>query len=544
VCQPWRPQGDGAIPRQPVSYPTVRTLVLALLLASLGCASATLKRSDERAVARADALVGEGCYTCLIEARNLYETTLARRRPPALVQRLFEVELLLGLREKELALDAAALVRARALAKELPTALMAERYLRLAEAIPPDEVGTPRRERRLFITNHLEWMGAAGPRTGAIAADVAWLDGGLLSARVRQYLSLSLDCSYKTSSRPAASEPPAPGAPSDETSPLLAYRKAICLPFNKEALDEVRRAVPRFAEIAYFLGRIALPAVARDGGRLARVALEEAYAAFPSSPAVTYLNGSLKQMAGDCRAALRFYDETLEKQALHEDALLGRTVCLSVLGQSDAAIAVASRIIELQADNQGDAFYWRAWNRHQRRELVAARADIERAKTLRYNSSVLTLAGIIEHDQDDLAPAETDLSAAKVVDASNCVASWYMALVGLKREAWMAAATQFTTAMECYRASALDTEGRMQAMAARDDLEPEWRAAQLAGFEAALKEDRSQESASAYNAAVNYLRGGDRTKAATFADLAAHDPVRLPKVEELRKLLIPPVDPR
>jgi hypothetical protein len=518
---------------------SVRTLLVVLLVASSACASVRVKRTEERAVARADALVREGCYTCLIEARDLYQSTLVRRRPPVLVQRLFEVELLIALREQELALDASATFdRARALAKELPPALMADRYFQLAASIPPDEIGTPRRERQLFIANHLEWMGAAGPRTGAIAADLALLDTGLLSAQVRQYVSMSLDCSYNATSRPAGASRPAAGeGPTPETSPLLAYRAAICFPMKEKALAEVRRAAPRFGEIAFFLGRIALPTMDLDGGRKARGLLEEAYAAFPSSSAITYLNGSLKQMAGDCRGALRFYDETLARRPLHEDALLGRTVCLSYLGQSDAAIAAATHLIDLRTDNQGDAFYWRAWNRHQRRELVLARADIERAKTLRYNSSVLTLAGMIEHDQDDLTPAETDLSAAKKVDASNCVASWYLALVGLKREAWIPAATQFTTAMECYRTNALDTEHRMQAMAAREDLDAEWRTAQLAGFEAAIKEDRSQESASAYNAAVNFLRGGERTKAVAFADLAARDPARLPKVEELRKLI-------
>jgi tetratricopeptide (TPR) repeat protein len=520
----------------------VRFLVLALLLASAACASASLKRTDQQALQRADALVLEGCYSCLGEARDLYEQTLSRRRAPAVVQRLFEVELLIGLREKELALDAtAAFARAHTLAAELPSVVMADRYLEIAEAIPPDEVGTPRRERQTFLANHSAWMGGGASRGAPAPPDVAWLDTGSLSGPVRQYLSLSLACGYNAGPRaPGSSARPAPAELPAGTAPLVAYRAAICFPMNQAALTEVRRAVPRFAETAFFLGKIGLRTAAQDGGTKARAPLEEAYAAFPSSTAVTYLNGSVKQMAGDCRTALKFYDETLARQALHEDALLGRTICLSFLGQSDAAIAAATRIIDLRTDNQGDAFYWRAWNRHERRELVPAREDIERAKTLRYNSSVLTLAGIIEHDQDDLAPAETDLSAAKSVDVSNCVASWYLALVGLKRQTWVPAATQFTTAMECYHASVLDTEARMRTMAARDDLDPEWRAAQLAAFEAALKEDRSQESASAYNAAVNFLRGGDRTRAVAFADLAARDPVRLPKVEELRKLLSPP----
>jgi hypothetical protein len=147
---------------------------------------------------------------------------------------------------------------------------------------------------------------------------------------------------------------------------------------------------------------------------------------------------------------------------------------------------------------------------------------------------------MIEHDQNDLEPARTDLSAARDLDASSCVARWYLALVALKREEWTPTGTHFVDAMDCYRASALDTERRMRVIVAREDLDPEWRTTQLAGFESAIKEARSQESASAYNAAVNFLRGGDRTAAATYADLAARDPARAPKVEELRKLYMGP----
>jgi hypothetical protein len=201
-------------------------------------------------------------------------------------------------------------------------------------------------------------------------------------------------------------------------------------------------------------------------------------------------------------------------------------------------------LIDRRAYNQGDALYWRAWNHHQGANLTIARADIDRAKTLRYSSSVLTLAGMIEHDQNDLEPARTDLTSAKDLDGANCVARWYLALVALKREDWTRTGTHFVEAMNCYQASALDIERRMRVMAAREDLDPEWRTSQLAGFEIAIKEDRSQESASAYNAAVNFLRGGDREAANTYADLAARDPVRAPKVEELRKVYMAPATPR
>ena len=534
-------QPDVARHERPVSKSTVRFLIVGpvaftlavAVMVSGGCATAGRQRAEQQGLLRADELVLQGCLACLTEARDLYLQAVIRGRTPAVVQRLFEAELLIGLREKELALDwTAAFVRARDLSAKLPPALAADRYLRLADAVLPDEVGTPRRERDGLLA-------ARGLRPEKLREELTWLETGLLSGVVRRYLALALECTYGGISRSRQS-PAGPPAPQQADLPgLLLYRTAVCRPTTSGSLDRLRADVPRFAEAALFQGRVALQAVQEDGGIKARGFLQEAYAAFPLSPAATYLNGSLNQFAGDCRAALRFYDETLAGKSSHEDALLGRTACLSALKEFDAAIAVATRLIDMRAYNQADAFYWRAWNHHQRVDLSLARADVNRAKAVRYNSPVLTLAGMIEHDQDDLFPAETDLAAAKDLDESNCTARWYLALVALKREAWGQAGSHFASAMECYTANAADAERRMHAMAAREDVDPQWRATQLAGFEATIKDDRSQESASAYNAAVNFLRTGDRVNAASYADLAARDPQRRSKVEEIRKLLIP-----
>ncbi len=505
------------------------SLIAALSMAPAGCASARAKRGEQQALFRADGLVLQGCHACLIEARDLYAAAASRRRPPAVLQRLFEVELLVALREKELGMDArGALDRARVLSLELPAGVEAGRYLQLAEAVLPDDIGTPKHERNLLARRMAN--------REQMDRDRLWLETGWLAADVRQYISLALDCSNAPRPSPADALPN-PGSRTD-LPPLLLYRTGVCSP-SAGILAWVRSEVPRFTEAAFFQGRVALQAVQTDGGKSARAFMREAYADFPRSPAVTYMNGSVNQLAGDCRAALRFYDETLALRELHEDALLGRTACLSYLKKSDAAIATATRLIDMKAYNYGDAFYWRAWNRHQRGELPPARADIDRAKTLRYSSSVLTLAGMIDYDQDDLAPATADLKVAKDLDGANCIARWYLALVELRREAWATTASHFADAMTCYDASAKATEARTRILAAREDLDPEWRAGQLAGFEAAIDEDRSQESASAYNAAVNFLRAGDRPASSRFADLAARDPLRLPKVEELRKLMLP-----
>jgi len=69
----------------------------------------------------AELRVSEGCYDCLLEAKGAYEKLGVTQGRPSVAMRLFEIELLLTLRERELAMDSAAsLARARALAPELP----------------------------------------------------------------------------------------------------------------------------------------------------------------------------------------------------------------------------------------------------------------------------------------------------------------------------------------------------------------------------------------------------------------------------------------
>ena len=57
-------------------------------------------------------------------------------------------------------------------------------------------------------------------------------------------------------------------------------------------------------------------------------------------------------------------------------------------------------------------------------------------------------------------------------------------------------------------------------------------------FEAAIKDDTSQVSASAFNAAINYARANNREKALEYCDLAAKDPDRAKQAAELRALIV------
>src|SRR5262245_34862344 len=89
----------------------------ACALVTAACASGRIKRENAMALAAADGRVLEGCYDCLIQARDGYERLASAKyvKRDTVALRLFEANLLLVLREKELQLDwAASIERAKA----------------------------------------------------------------------------------------------------------------------------------------------------------------------------------------------------------------------------------------------------------------------------------------------------------------------------------------------------------------------------------------------------------------------------------------------
>jgi len=500
---------------------------VALLL--IGCAARTVKPPDPGVVGRAERLVAQGCHDCLLEARELLEPLAATSPDPGTgLTRLFEVQLLLVLRRKELAMDVdLEMERARTLAARLPAHAGADRYLELVEAIPPDRAGTPNPDRRMFPPGIQDLQRYAGDA-------LTWLESQEILPLLNGYLTTAVQCTL-VPPRPDATEAP----PTDQPPPppLLAFRRALCNPLrNRPALEQYLSAVPRAVETGLFLARGGMATLATGGSRILPP-LEGTYARFADSPAVTYELATITQALGDCRRAVGHYSETLSLRPRHDDARLGRTICWSHLNEPREAIADATVLIEASATNYGDAFYWRAWNRHRLAELDLARADIERAKTLRYASHVLTLAGIIEHDQAELKIARSDLATATQLDGTNCTARWYLGVVEYRAERWLDSAGAFAESAGCYAASASSGEAQRAVMLGRDDLEEDFRTRQIAAFDAAIGEDRNQESASALNAALNYARAGDRVKATEYLDRAAADARRSEKVEELRRIL-------
>jgi tetratricopeptide (TPR) repeat protein len=510
-------------------------LVLLLALAAGSCAARrpdpALESARQAAEARvtAEGKVRAGCYDCLLEARTIYERLASRPERAEIALRRFEVEILLALREKELALDpSAALSRARALMDALPPGVDAARYLAIADAVPADQSGVSAiATRRLSSTPGID----VDAHLAQLETDTAVFEP------VRQYLALTIDCTYLRRRRPPGSATVESRIPTP-ADPLLAYRAGTCESVRQARLEAARSAVPGFAEAAYFLARLHVSTAQKTGGAAARPLLAEAYERFAKSPSVTYLNGHYQQLVGDCKEAVRFYEETLALASGHENAMLGRTICLAFLKRFDEGIASATTMIDRRTYNMAEAYYWRAWIRHQLRQLDIARADIDGAKALLSNGDVHRLAGVIEHDQNDLAVAEKDLVAAKsMTGPGDCVARWYLGLVDMKRDRWADSAAHFEDAMGCYEQAAIFAAAELKTMQNNPDVDPAFKARQVAGFEAAIKEDTSQQYASAFNAANHHARAGNPTKARALLEIAAKDPALEARVTELRKIL-------
>ena len=515
-----------------------RALLVVLLLVLSACAARRPPAPDPEVEAArlaaearvsAEGKVRAGCYDCLLEARAIYERIANRPERAEIALRRFEVELLIALREKELALSpSAAIARARAVVPDLPAGVDAARYLSIVELIPPDQSSVS-----AAIARRVLAMPAAD-----VDAHLSFLLGDtVVFEPVRQFVALTLDCTYLRRRRADGRPPAEPVVPST-ADPLLQYRAGTCESVRAARLEAVRAVVPGYAEAAFFLARLHVSTAQKTGGAPARPLLAEAYERFPNSPAVTYLHGHYQQLVGDCKAALRYYDETIVLAPDHSNAMLGRTICLAFLKRFDEGIASASAIIERRALHVAEAYYWRSWIRHQRKELGLARADINSAKTLLSNGDVHRLAGVIEHDQDDLAIAEKDLVTAKAMDGSgDCIARWYLGLVEMKRDRWAESAAHFEDAMSCYERAALFAAAELKRMQETPDLDPEFRARQVAGFEAAVKEDAAQQYASAFNAANHYARAGNPARAKALLEIAAKDPSLESRVLELRRLL-------
>ena len=162
----------------------MRLRYLAFIVIAAGCAPKGPSPQFVAEIAKADALVQQGCYTCLKEALAIYDKHAAAKVPiPGAREGQFEAALLIAIREKELGIPGdESMARARKLV--LPSRQL---VLDAAELIIGDTTGLDPDQRALVTGRNRPQLEPDNPKRRA-------LDGAPENDITAKYVALSIDC--------------------------------------------------------------------------------------------------------------------------------------------------------------------------------------------------------------------------------------------------------------------------------------------------------------------------------------------------------------
>ncbi len=215
--------------------------------------------------------------------------------------------------------------------------------------------------------------------------------------------------------------------------PLVAYRIVSCGRIEDEALDALLAAEPRLVELHYFKATAAFVTGALLTTERELGVFDER---FPASPASALLRGQVLLALEEFDAAVAAFDVVLSADPDQPEALLHRMRAVSQLGDAARGEAAADRLVTLGTWYQGEAYYWRAWNRRALRRLDQAASDIETAKRVLFNAAVPKLAGFIAFDREQLELALTELSTSRERNGDDCEVLFAIGQVHARRGRW------------------------------------------------------------------------------------------------------------
>jgi tetratricopeptide (TPR) repeat protein len=493
-----------------------RSIAFVLLLS--GCAARGPSPQLVAEMAKAKALLSEGCYTCLTESLAIYEKQLAAKKPMIGAREgAFDAAILIALREKELAIPSdASMAKARSLVTPLR-----QQVLDAAELVIGDTTALDPEQRALFTgRNGVPALELDNPKRRA-------LDAAPQTDLAAKYVGLSMDCE-----QPKLIEGvDAPLLAAQWSGvPLMLFRLSICGRPKGPLPGDLRAANPKWTDTLFWEGRRALaPSIGQEiDFPLALGYYGQGRTAFPTSVMLTMAFANTSLSAEEFEGALAGFDDVIKTQPMHRDALNGRMQSLSYLMRHEDAIAAATRLLDLGTWHISDANYWRAWNRYQIKGYDAAWVDVENAIKGLSNGRVFMLAGLIAYARKDLPIAVQRFDRAYEVDSSQCDATWMSGLVSIDQNEFGIAAPKFTRGMSCFVKAAA---------ALRKDRTRLEQAIQQRGTPATARDqrtlDRLQRDAdnaeeksaqSAFNGAGCYARIGMKTDALTLVAVAVAHP--------------------
>jgi tetratricopeptide (TPR) repeat protein len=417
-------------------------LVLVAAVCAGGCATRRLPPPPVAAAAArppvdVDALVRRGCFRCFEQALNAAEAAGNQRQA-------FEAAALIVLRAKELGLPLARRIETMQRLQPAEPGWMSLAIIVLA--MPNDPLSGERYEATGGFTAENDRGRTVRQSLASLRAALAKPPG---SALFRAYLDLSLACGLPTRDGETPTDAATRVMAAWKDVPLIQFRAATCSPDHASLLPTFRVNDPEFLDAEYIQGRLSALGTVPDLDEALRH-LELAHDAFPDSLAIATTLGDVRLQREEWSEALAHYDDVLARMPTHRDALLGRTVSLSRLGEHDEAIAAATQMIDLGEWRLGEAFYWRAWNRFQLKRLDDAAMDRDRAKTLLSNAALFVLSGLIEWGQRHLPPAEDEFTHALTLDLGQCDAALYLGAVRFERSERPESLAAFKQAVQCY----------------------------------------------------------------------------------------------
>ena len=488
----------------------MRRTVAVLAIVLCGCAPKGPAPRVVADLAKAESLLRDGCYSCLQQARLLFDNAANQKGAS-------DAALLIAVREKELG---------------IPVATLPPHPFAPAAALIVGETSGLDPEQRAALS------GRGRPTVDADNTARRALDPQFGTDLTATYVALTIDCE---SPKLIDTVDMAALTKTFDGVPLIQFRLARCgRPALAPSLPALRASDARWNDTLYWEARAELV-----GGLTRAIDFPKAiglYAqgreAFPRSLALAMAWSQANMAAEEYGPALSGFDEVLAEYPTHRDALIGRTTALSYLMRHDEAIAAATQVLDLGTWHIGDAHYWRAWNRYHVKDYEPAWQDVESAIRGLSNSRVYMLAGLIAYARKDLPIAEQRFDRAFEIDNSQCDAPWMSGMVSIDRDELKVGAPKFARAMTCFVSAAAalrqDAERLESQVAARGTpaTARETRMIERHRRDAEVADEKSAQSA--YNAAQCYARTGGKTLALNLVGVAIDHPRMKEKAEALK----------
>lgn len=472
-------------------------------------------------------LVTRGSYSCLREAHGILGPLHAQSPDrPDVRDTLLEVDLLLAMREKQLA-------------------IVGEEHLAAAEQLMAASGPSPRHEAMAAVAR-----GAMPGDTGVIDDDTGM---SMPRADVEEAQRLAGPLARAARSDPVAAAfvlAPSlwmlwPGAELPSAEELAATHResalvAIALGFVSH--DDARRAIelePTAHEARLVLGRSLR---GREPSR-AEDLLRAAFEGLPDSIVAAHSLAGLLFGLEDYARSLEVYERVLALAPNHRDAWLRKGIVLNLLGRPEESEQALEHLVALGNWYLGEARYWLARNRRdlgdpERAEDLALLA----ARWLPGDPRVHALAARVALDRGavDLAQerfgravsAAAELPSEWDGDDDVCNSHASLGVIASEREAWADARAHFESASRCRDTGRMRAEAEIERIGAWTP--PTARSRALAASRRRMLERvLEQRAGNLYNAAVCAGHAGERLAARELARRAGEHEAYAEKSQEL-----------